>query len=150
MLEEKINQDLKTAMLGGDKLGVSTLRGLKSVILYAKIASSNREVALSDNDIIVLLQKEARKRQESADLYKQGGDDNRAKAELAEKQIIEKYLPSQLSEAEVIPIVDSAIKELGNPDLTSLGKVINQVKQQLVGQADGALIARIAKERLTK
>ena len=150
MLEEKINQDLKTALLGGDKLAVSTLRSLKSAILYARIASGNREEALSENELIILFQKEARKRQESADLYKQGGNEDRAKAELAEKQIIENYLPNQLNESEVVPFVDKAIKELGSTDLTSLGKVISLVKQQLSGQADGALIARIAKERLTK
>jgi uncharacterized protein YqeY len=150
MLEEKINQDLKTALLGGNKLAVSTLRGLKSAILYAKIASNNREAALSDNDLIVLLQKEARKRQESADLYRQGGNEDRAKLELAEKLIIENYLPSQLSESEVTRFVDKAISELGSSDQTSLGKVISLVKQQLSGQADGALIARITKERLTK
>src|ERR1700685_738173 len=98
MLEEKINQDLKTALLGGDGLGVSTLRGLKSAILYAKIASTNRDEALSDSTLIVLLQKEAKKRQESADLYKQGGNEARAKTELDEKKIIEGYLPAQLSE----------------------------------------------------
>jgi uncharacterized protein YqeY len=150
MLEEKINQDLKTALLGGDKLGVSTLRGLKSVILYAKIATNNRDEVLSDNNLIVLLQKEARKRQESADLYIQGGNEGRAKDELVEKEIIEKYLPKQLSEAEILICVDEVIKELGNPDQTSLGKVISEVKQQLAGQADGAVIAGIVKERLAK
>ncbi len=150
MLEEKINQDLKKALLGGDKHAVSTLRGLKSVILYAKIASGNRDEVLSDSSLVQLLQKEARKRQESADLYKQGGEEERANQEIAEKLIIEQYLPAQVSEVEVSKCVDSAIKELGASDLTSLGKVIGLVKEQLAGQADGALIARIAKEKLTK
>ena len=96
------------------------------------------------------MHKEARKRQESADLYKQGGEEDRAKAELAEKLIIENYLPTQLTESEVTKYVDDAIRQLDKPDQSSLGNVITQVKQQLTGQADGALIARIAKERLIK
>ncbi len=150
MLEEKINQDLKIALLGGDKLTVNTLRSIKSAILNVKVANRSRDQAMSNDDLIVILKKEASKRQESADLYKQGGDNNRANMELTEKSIIEKYLPTQLSEEAVEQLVDKTIKELNAQDLTSLGAVINQVKQQTIGQTDGSLISRIAKKRLAK
>jgi uncharacterized protein len=150
MLEEKINQDLKAAMLGGDVFSVSTLRILKSAILNTKIASGKRDEPMSDADLISLLQKEAKKRQESADLYKQGGDEARAKTELTEKGLIEKYLPAQLSEEEIIKLVDTAIQEIGDHDQSALGKVIGLVKQQTAGKADGATIARITQQRINQ
>ena len=113
MLEERLQQDLKAALLGGDKAKVTTLRGLKSTLLYAKVAAGKRDENLSDEEVIVLLSKEAKKRQESADLYIKGGSQERADSELAEKALIETYLPAQLSEAEVSKIVQSVIAETG-------------------------------------
>jgi uncharacterized protein len=87
-IKEQIDRDLKAAMLGGDKVLTTTLRGLKSAILYAEVASNQREAGLPDNEIVNLLGKEAKKRQESADLYRQGGNNEKAEAELAEKSVI--------------------------------------------------------------
>ncbi len=148
MLEEKINQDLKTALLAGDKTLATTLRGLKSSLLYAKIASNSRDHAMADAEIVAVFQKEAKKRQESADLYHKGGRDDRAESELAEKAVIERYLPKQLAEAEVAALVDKAIKELGVHGPSGMGVVIGRVKQEAGGAADGALIARLTKQAL--
>src|SRR6185369_11783185 len=98
MLKVRIDQDLKTALLAGDKTLATTLRGLKSAILYVEVAKGVRDEGLSDEEIVTLLAKEAKKRQESADLYVQGGSQERADAELAEKKAIEVYLPQQLSD----------------------------------------------------
>lgn len=149
MLEDQINQDLKTALLAGDKTLATTLRGLKSSLLYTKIANNTRDRAMTDGEVVAVLQKEARKRQESADLYRQGGSEEKAQAELQEKAVIGKYLPAQLSEEEIIKLVDSAIADLGAQGPSAMGAVIGKVKQVTAGGADGALIARIAKERLT-
>ncbi len=148
MLKQRIDQDLKTALLSGDKVLATTLRGLKSVILYEEVAKGTREQGLSDEDIIVLFAKEAKKRQESADLYKQGGSDEKAQAELNEKKIIEAYLPQQLSDDELIQIVDAAIKELGANGPQFMGQVIGLVKQKVGATADGARVAAQVKERL--
>jgi uncharacterized protein YqeY len=148
MLEERINQDLKTALLGGDKLTVSTLRVVRSVILNAKVASNTRDQVMPDNELIVILQKEAKKRQESADLYKQGGDDDRANQEFTEKTIIGKYLPAQLDEAAITKLVDATIEATGIRAQTGMGEIIARVRQQAAGQADGAVIARIVRDRL--
>jgi uncharacterized protein YqeY len=150
MLEDRLNQDLKAALLGGDKTLATTLRGLKSALLYAKIASSTRDRAMTDDEVVVVLQKEAKKRQESADLYRQGGSAEKAEAELQEKAVIEKYLPAQLSEAEVTKLVDEAIASVGAQGPSAMGAVIGKVKQQTGGAADGSVIARIAKERLAQ
>jgi len=148
MLKARIDQELKKALLAGDKLLPTTLRGLKSVILYEEVAKGVREQGLSDDEIIALLSKEAKKRQESADLYRQGGNEEKAAAELAEKKVIEAYLPSQLSDEELSKLVDETIAELGVSDPSAMGQVIGAVKQKTAGQADGARIAQLVKERL--
>ena len=148
MLEDKINQDLKAALLGGDKVLATTLRGLKSSLLYAKIAGNSRDQQMPDEAIIAVLQKEAKKRQESADLYRQGGNSERAEAELQEKTVIERYLPTQLSDEAIEKLVDEAITAAGGSERAAMGAVIGQVKQRSAGAADGSVIARIVRERL--
>jgi len=148
MLKTRIDQDLKAALLAGDKTLATTLRNIKSAILYAEVAQGARDRGLSDEEIVALLTKEAKKRQESADLYKQGGNDEKAEAELAEKRIIEGYLPKQLTDDELIDLIDIVIKELGASGTTAMGQVIGVVKQRAAGQADGARIAQLAKQQL--
>ncbi len=149
MLEQKLQDDLKAALLSGDKQKALTLRGLKSVILYAKVASgADREEPMTDDMVIGLFSKEAKKRQESADLYTQGGSADRAAAELAEKAIIMDYLPAQASEADIAKAVDEVIAKTGASCQQAMGQVIGQVKAQLGASADGAVIARLVKEKL--
>lgn len=148
MLKQRIDQDLKTALLAGDKTLATTLRGLKSVILYAEVAAGNRETGLADDEIILLLSKEAKKRQESADLYQKGGDQGRADAELSEKKAIEVYLPQQLSDDELKAVIDKIVTDLGVSGPQAMGQVIGMVKQETAGSADGSRIATLVKERL--
>src|SRR6266545_551977 len=137
MLKARLDQDLKAALLAGDKVLATTLRGLKSVILYAEVAKGVREQGLPDEEIIILLSKEAKKRQESADLYRQGGNEDRAIAELAEKTVIESYLPRQLSDDELRKLIDEAVRSLHATAPAAMGQVIGAVKQKTGGQADG-------------
>lgn len=146
-LKSDIEADLKTAMLAGDKTLVTTLRGLKSAILNVEVAKGLREQGLPDNEIVDLLAKEAKKRQESADLYVQGNSQERADAELAEKRVIEKYLPAQLGEDEVKAAIDEVVSSLGDITPQQMGQVIGAVKAKLGAAADGATIARLVKER---
>jgi uncharacterized protein YqeY len=150
MLKQQIEQDLKKALLAGDKERATTLRSLKSVILYAEVAEGSRDEGLSDEAIIALFSKEAKKRQESADFYVKGESNDRAQAELAEKAIIEGYLPQQLSDDELASIVDGVVAGLDVVGPQAMGQVIGQVKQKTAGQADGARIAQVVKARLTK
>ncbi|HEV7454020.1 MAG TPA: GatB/YqeY domain-containing protein [Candidatus Saccharimonadales bacterium] len=148
MLKQRIDQDLKVALLGGNKVLVTTLRGLKSVILYAEVAKGVRDEGLGDDEIITLLAKEAKKRQESADLYKQGGSPERAQLELDEKTVIEQYLPSQLSDEDLTKIIDEVIAGIDATGPAAMGQVISGVKQKVGAQADGTRIAKMVKERL--
>lgn len=149
MLEDKLEQDIKKALLSRDSLRVSTLKQVKSVLLNAKVASGKRESGLSDEEVLPILAKEAKKRQESADLYRQGGNQERAETEEREKAIIESYLPEQLSEDKLNKLIDEVIAkdESGNPQ--AMGAVIGQVKQLAGPSADGATIARLVKEKLS-
>ena len=149
MLEQQIEQDLKTALLSGDRLVVDTLKGVKSALLYLKVEKGKRDSGLSKEEEIAVLLKESKKRAESAELYLKGGSEDRAKKELAEKDIIDKFLPKQLSQEEVETIVSKTIAELNASDISSMGKVIVAVKEKTAGSADGSLIARLVKERLS-
>lgn len=149
MIKQQLEQDVKTALLAGDKDRVTTLRGLKSVILYAEVASGSRADGLPDDEILTLFAKEAKKRQESADFYVQGGNPQKADAELAEKAIIEQYLPKQLDDQELQQIVDEVVAAFDNPSMQVMGQVIGQVKQKTEGRADGSRIAKLVKERLS-
>jgi uncharacterized protein len=148
-IKEQIDRDIKQAMLAGHKTLVTTLRGLKSAILYIEVAKGARDSGLPEDEVIALLSKEARKRQESADLYIQGGGGERAEAELAEKKIIENYLPAQLSEEELRSVIAEVINQTNAADISAMGQVIGQVKDRTKGSADGALIARLVKEKLS-
>jgi hypothetical protein len=148
MLDRKLDQDIKTALLAGDRLQADTLRGLKSALLYVKVAKGKKETGLSEAEEIAVLSSEVKKRSESAELYIQGGAQDKADKELLEKKIIEAYLPKQLSEAELTPIVEKTIKELGVNNISGMGSVIAKVREVTAGSADGALIAKLVKERL--
>ncbi len=150
MLEKQIEQDLKAALLAGDALKTDTLRGLKSALLYVKVAKGKKETGLDEAEEIAVLASEVKKRSESAELYTRGGSSERAEKELKEKTIIEAYLPKQLSEDELADIVSNVISELGVTDISGMGKVIGKVREETTGRADGALIAKMVKEKLSQ
>lgn len=149
-IKQQLDIDLKQAMLAGNKTLATTLRGLKSAILYAEVAKGSRDEGLPEAEIIDLFGKEAKKRQESADLFKQGGNDIKAQEELTEKAVIEGYLPSQLGDEELFGIIDASITELGASGMQAMGQVIAHVKNQTAGKADGGRIASIVKDKLSK
>lgn len=148
-IRQRLEDDVKAAMLSGDSLRVETLRGLKTAILYADVAARKRESGgIADDEVLGLFAKEAKKRQESADLYVQGGSPERADKELAEKAIIETYLPEQMSDEELGKLIDEAIAATGAESAKDMGKVIGAVKAKAGTSADGATVARLVGERL--
>lgn len=147
-IKNQIDQDLKSALLGGDKVLATTLRGFKSAILYAEVAAGKRDRGLEDNEIIQVLRKEAKKRQESADLYQKGGNQEKADAELAELQAIQTYLPKQLSDEQLEKLVEQAVSEADDESPQAMGKIIGRVKALSNDQADGGRIAAMVKQRL--
>lgn len=151
MLKDKLQADLKEAMLSRDTARIDVLKGLKSSILYAEVEQGKRDNGLTNEEVFEVFKKEAKKRQDSIDMYTQGGDSSRAEKEKAEKDIIDSYLPAQLSEDDIGLLVDAALQELGieQPQKQDLGRIIGLVKQKAGAQADGATIAKSVTARVT-
>lgn len=149
MVVDDITAALKQALLAHDSETATTLRSLKSAVLNAEIAAGKRETGLPETEVISLIQKEAKKRQESANIYREAGDDARADKELSEKKIIDQYLPTQLDEGAVLVLVEAAITDLGASSMADMGKVIGAVKAKAGATADGSVIAKLVKEKLS-
>lgn len=147
-LKDILNQDLKTALLGGDKHTVETIKSIKSAILYVELSKGKRDEGLNDQEIIEVMRKESKKRQESIDLYLKAGDSTRADKESFEKKVIEQYLPAQMTEEQIAEIIAESIKKLNASGMGDMGKVIKGVKEVTGNDADGGTIARLTKELL--
>lgn len=147
-LKARINADLKTAMLARDEFTTTTLRGLKAAILNEEVAKGLRDEGLSDESIEQLIARESKKRDEAAGLFEQGGNQVSADKERAEKKMLSVYLPEQLSEAEIVALVDVAFAELKPEGIKDMGRVIGAVKARAGNSVDGSLLAKLVKERL--
>lgn len=144
-LKKQINNDLKTAMLGGDRFCAEVLRGLKATILNEEVASGKRETGLDDSVIEQLVAREVKKRHESAEIYTNANREELADNEKKEADIIGRYLPQQLTENEIKSVIERKIAELGINNPSGFGQVIGAVKSELGNSADGALIAKLVK-----
>ena len=149
-LKEQIQNDMKAALLSGDRFVGDVLRNLKAAILNEEVAQNKRDEGISDADIEKIIAREVKKRYEAATLYDQNSRDDSADQERREAAVLETYLPEQLSEAEVKTAVDAKIAALGATDMKMMGQVIGAVKSELGNTADGALISKIVKEQLNK
>lgn len=147
-LSAQIQDDLKAALLGGDRFVGDTLRNLKAAILNEEVAQSKRDTGLSDAEIEKIIAREVKKRNESIAVYEANDRLDLADTERKEAEVLAKYLPQQLSEEEIRSIVVAKIAELGVSGSKAMGQVIGAVKQQVGTSADGALLARIVKESL--
>ncbi len=146
MLETKLDADIKQALLGGDKPRAEVLRGLKSVLLNEKIAKGLRDTGLSDDQVLAIIGKEVKKRNESAELYVQAGSQERADKEIYERGVLEEYLPAQMSDEELTGIVEEIMNSLGEG--AQMGQVIGAVRARVGAQADGGRIAAAVKSKL--
>jgi uncharacterized protein YqeY len=145
-LKDKLEADIKTALLAGEKTKAETLKMLKSAILYEEVALKLRDVGLSDEQVVTVFSKEAKKRAESAELYQKAGESERAKTELTEKAIIDEYLPKQMDDTELQKIVEEVIAGLG--DQPQMGQAIGAVRAKVGSSADGGRIAAAVKSKL--
>lgn len=149
-LKELVSNDMKTALLGGNRFEGDTLRNLKAAILNEEVAQNKRDTGLSDAEIEVIIAREVKKRRESIALYEANNRPELAQSEKDEVAVLEKYLPEQLSEADLGKIVDAKIAELGVSGPAAMGQVIGAVKKDVGNSADGATLARLVKDALNK
>ena len=147
-LKDRINADLKTAMLARDEFRTTTLRGLKAAILNEEVAKGLREEGLSDDVIEQLIAREAKKRDEAAGLFEQGGNQVSADKERAEKVLLSDYLPEQMSSDDLKQLVADVVAEFKPEGMKDMGRVIGAVKAKAGNTADGALIAQLVKDSL--
>ncbi len=145
MLIEKIQTDLNQALKDHEAVKVSTLRILLAEIKNTQIAKGQD---LSDEDIVGVIQKEAKRRKEAAAGFRSGDREESAKIEEEELAVLESYLPQQLTDEELTKIVESTITELGASSVSDMGKVIGAVMGKVKGQADGGRVSGIVKGKL--
>jgi len=146
-LEIKINEDIKTAMLAREKDKLEALRAVKSAVLMAKTEKAGG--AIDDETEIKMLQKMVKQRKEAAEIYLSQSRQDMADAELFQASVIEAYLPTQLSAAEIEVVLKEIIAETGATSAKEMGKVMGLASQRLSGKADGKLIAQLVKEMLS-
>ena len=146
-LEDKINNDLKEAMKAKDAATLRGVRAIKSAILLHKTSGAGVEVTAED--AIKILQKLVKQRKESLSIFEQNGRAELAQTEREEIEVIERYLPKQLSEADIEAVVKNIIAKTGATSMKEMGKVIGAANKQLAGQAEGAVISGIVKKLLS-
>ena len=150
MLRENINNAVKDAMRAKDERKLSTLRMVNSTIKNADIeARGQSKPPLSDGDLLSLLQKMIKQRQESAELYDKGNRAELADQERAEIAIISAYLPQQMSEDDVKAAITAEIAEVGAAGIKDMGKVIAALKAKYAGQMDFGKASGLVKAALT-
>ena len=147
-LQTKVMEALKEAMKAKDTVALESLRAIKSAILLARTEAGASE-ELSEADELKLLQKLVKQRKDSAALYTQQGRNDLAEPELAQMAVIEKFLPAQLSEAEVEEALKGISAQVGATSPKDMGKVMGAATKQLAGKADGKLISDIVKKLLS-
>jgi Uncharacterized conserved protein len=147
-LNEQIQNDMKAALLGGDRFVGEVLRNLKAAILNEEVASGKRETGLDDEAIEKIITREVKKRNESASMYDENGRPELAENERKEAAVLATYLPQQLSEDEIREIAKTVIEAMDNVGPSLMGQVIGGVKAKVGSAADGATVARVVKELL--
>ncbi len=145
-LEETINADIKTAMLAKDAAKLEALRAMKSVILLLKTSPEG----LTEDTAMKSLQKEVKKRKETADIYITQNRKDLADVELFQAGVIEAYLPKQMSEEEVRQELSKIITSVGASSPADIGKVMGVASKAFAGKADGKIISTLVKELLSK
>src|SRR3989344_1983677 len=142
----KIRQDLTNSLKQKNEIKTSTLRLVISEIGNSRI---EKRADLTDEDIVQVISKEAKKRQESIAAFKQGERADLAEKEEKELLILKTYLPEPISDEELLKIVDSQITEIGAKDIKDLGKVMSAVLSKVKGRADGSAVAAVVKSKLS-
>jgi uncharacterized protein YqeY len=147
-ISARLVEDIKTAMKAKDTLALNVVRGLKSAVKYAAIEKLGADGELEDADVIVVIRREIKKRQDSVDQYEKAARQDLADTEKAEIAVLEKYLPAAMSASELSALVDAAIAETGATTKKDMGKVMKLVTERAAGRADGKTISTEVGKRL--
>lgn len=146
-LETKINEDLKAAMKAKDQVSMRTIRAIKSAILLLKTDGSGNEI--DETTEIKLIQKLAKQRQDSLEIYEKQNREDLAKVEREELEVLKRYLPEQMGADELKGFISGLITEMGAEGMKDMGKVMGAANAKLAGKADGKTISTIVRTLLT-
>lgn len=148
-IKESLRSDLTEAIRGRDEITSSTIRMVLTAITNEEVAGKQARV-LSDDEIITVLSREAKKRREASEAFENAGRADKAALEKAEGEVIAKYLPTQLSVDEIKKIIADAVTSTGAAGPADMGKVMGAVKPLIAGKADGSIVSTLVKEALNK
>ena len=147
-LKQRLRSDLNAAMRARDQVRMRTLRMALTSITNEEVAGASAR-DLTDDEIVKVLTREARKRREAAEAFSAAGRGEQAAAERAEGEVLADYLPAQLSDEELATLVDAAIAETGSSGMAGMGQVMKTVTPKVAGRADGARVAAEVRRRLS-
>ena len=147
-IENQINESIKDSMKKKDSLRLESLRSIKSAILLEKTKFS-LDKTLEENEIIKILQRLVKQRNDSAKIYNEQNREDLANIEIAQSKIISEFLPEQLNETELTEIINTTITELNASSMKDMGTVISEVNKKVSGRAEGRIIAEIVKNKLS-
>ncbi|NAS14030.1 GatB/YqeY domain-containing protein [Poritiphilus flavus] len=146
-LQQQVMEEMKAAMKSKDTVALESLRAIKSALLLAQTEKGAGD-GLSEADEVKLVQKLVKQRRDSAAIFKEQGREDLAAPELAQAEVIAKFLPEQLTEEEIEKVVVQTIDDIGASGMQDMGKVMGIVTKELAGQADGKTISAIVRSKL--
>ena len=147
-LKDRLRADLTESIRARNELRTATIRMVLTAVTNAEVAGTEAR-ELSDDDVLAVLTKEAKKRREAADAYRDAGRTDRAEREVAEAGVIADYLPTPLTDDELTELVDAAVAEVGATSMRDMGAVMKRLTPQVAGRAEGRTVADAVKARLS-
>ena len=149
MTKQNLQEELKKSMLGKDELRTSVLRLLLSAINYYEIQKGGAGYTASEDDVLTVIQSQVKQRRDSIEQFKNAGRSELADKETKELEILNGFLPEQMSEEEITKLVKDAVSKTGAKSITDMGKVMGVLMPAVKGKADGTLVSNIVKRELT-
>lgn len=149
MFKQKLKDELKQAMLTKNALKTSVLRLILSALSYFEIQKGGAGYTASDQDVLSVIEKQIKQRKDSIDQFKKGHREDLAEKETLELEILQTYLPEQMSEEQILEKVKQAIAKTNASSLKDMGKVMQQIVPELKGKADATIISNLVKKQLS-
>ena len=146
---EKLTAEMKRAMLGKDALALGALRGLKTALQNAQVAKGNVHEELPENEAQNVVRKQIKQREDSVRMYTEAGRSELAEKERAEIEVLASFLPAEMSEAEILPILETVMAELGASTKKDMGRVMKEMQARTEGRAPGKILSAMVAKRLS-
>lgn len=146
---EEITDQMKTAMRGKDTVALGALRGLKTALQNAQIAKGNVHDELPQEEVMTVIRKQIKQREDSIAMFEQAGRAEAADKEKAEIAVLSAFLPKEMDEAEILPILEAVIAELGAATKKDMGRVMKEMQARTEGRAPGKVLSKLVGARLS-